>query len=173
MLYIFTGNGKGKTTSSLGILLRAVGHNLRACFIQFMKEIETGEIAPLRKLGVECITNGAGFYKIRGDHNPEETHKIKARKTLQIAREKILYGNCDIIVLDEINVAIDTELISENDVFELIELAGRSAQKTPHVILTGRNAPQSLIERADLVSNIDEIKHPFQKGICAHKGLEF
>lgn len=168
MIYIFTGNGKGKTTSSLGILLRAAGHGMRACLIQFMKEIETGEIAPLRALGVECITDGAGFYKIRGDHSPEETHKMKARKALGIAREKILSDNYDIIVLDEINVAVATGLLDEKDIIELIE-----TDKPIHLILTGRGATQSLIARADLVSDINEIKHPFKKGILAKKGLEF
>lgn len=181
MIYVFTGNGKGKTTSSLGILLRAAGHGMRACLIQFMKEIETGEIAPLRALGVECVTDGAGFYKIRGDHSTEETHKMKARKALGIAREKILSGNYDIIVLDEINVAVTTGLLDEKDVMELIEAANhRSAKPTNlqtykpiHLILTGRGATPALITRADLVSEINEIKHPFQKGILAKKGLEF
>lgn len=173
MLYIFTGNGKGKTTSALGILLRAAGHGMRACLIQFMKEIETGEIAPLRKLGVECITDGAGFYKIRGDHSPEEIHKMKARKALGIAREKILSGFYDIIVLDEINVSINTGLLNEKDVMELIETANLQTSKPTHLILTGRGAPPELTGRADLVSEINEIKHPFQKGIYAQKGLEF
>lgn len=170
LLYIFTGEGKGKTTAAMGILLRAIGHNMRTCLIQFMKENESAELIPLKKLGVEIISSGAGFYKIHGDHNTEEIHRIKAQKALLATKEKILSKNYDIIVLDEINVAVSLGLVKEEDLMEILENRPKDGA---HIILTGRDAPKSLAEKANLVSNVQEIKHPFSSNIQAQKGLEF
>jgi cob(I)alamin adenosyltransferase len=173
LVLVYTGNGKGKTTAALGAALRAVGHGYKVAVIQFIKgpgftygEEHTAEhYIP----NLEIIKKGKGYYKIRGDSLPEEVHRKAARDGLRLAEEKIVSGNYHIVILDEINIAVDKGLLSVEEVLGILD---RKPTKV-HVILTGRNAHPSLIERADLVTEMKEVKHPFQKGIKAQSGIDY
>ena len=140
--------------------------------IQFIKgSWYYGELDGVKRLepNVEFIQVGEGFYKIVDDKLPEAAHKQAAHQGLQLAREEIQSNDYDLIVLDEINNAIQTELLTTADVLGLLDLKPRWL----HLLLTGRGAPPELIERADLVTEMREIKHPYQKGLMAQKGIDF
>ena len=172
LVIVYTGNGKGKTSAALGALVRAVGYGWHVCMIQFIKgSWYYGELDGVKRLepDVEFIQVGEGFYKIVDDKLPETAHKQAAHQGLQLAREKIQSNDYDLIVLDEINNAIQTELLTTADVLGLLDLKPRWL----HLLLTGRGAPPELVERADLVTEMREIKHPYQKGLMAQKGIDF
>ncbi|MFA5843179.1 MAG: cob(I)yrinic acid a,c-diamide adenosyltransferase [Candidatus Gracilibacteria bacterium] len=170
MLLCYTGNGKGKTTAALGAALRAHGQGLLVCVIQFMKNADTGELHALHQFpGIEIFQSGKGFYKIPNDHATETAHKTAATHALALADEKITTHTCDLLILDEINIATHLKLLDPKTVISVL----KKAPPTLHVILTGRNAPQAFLDRADLVTEMKELKHPFQKGIQAVKGLDF
>jgi len=170
LVQVFTGDGKGKTTAALGTILRAAGHGLNIFIIFFIKgHYAYGEYSTLDKLpNVRLASFGLRqfIYKNR-EINPEE--KKQAEAALAVAREAVNSGRYDLVVLDEINVALDFHLIEIDDVINLIK------NRPPHVelILTGRKADSRLIEAADLVTEMVKIKHPFDKGIKARKGIEF
>jgi cob(I)alamin adenosyltransferase len=171
LVIVYTGDGKGKTTAALGMALRAAGHGMKVLIIQFIKSYKRyGELKFVRKYdcGIEIKTMGRGYVKMKGDVYSFEEHVKAAKKTLEFAREQIQAGKYDIIVLDEINIALDKKLLTVGEVTDLI------GQKPPelHLVLTGRNAHKKLIQLADLVSEVKEIKHPFRKGIPAQKGIE-
>lgn len=169
LVQIFTGNGKGKTTAALGTILRAAGHGLKVSVIFFIKgDYSSGEYAALSRLpGVTISSFGLRQFIDPADVNPEE--KKQAKDALSAAREAIVSGRYDLVVLDEINVALDFNLIAPDDVIKLIK------DKPPHVelILTGRHAAKKLIAIADLVTEMVKIKHPFDRGIKARKGIEY
>jgi cob(I)alamin adenosyltransferase len=164
-----TGNGKGKTTAMLGTLLRAWGRQMRVCVVQFIKA-ETGnwgEIRAAKKLDIEWHTLGDGFTWMSKDL---EASADKARRAWALAQEKIASGAYDVIALDEITYAFHYGWLDVNAVIDWLRV-----NKPPelHVIFTGRDAPPELVEYADLVTEMREIKHPFQKGILAQAGVEF
>ena len=169
LVQIFTGNGKGKTTAALGTVIRAAGHGLKVFVIFFIKgDYASGEYSTLSRLpDVKVASFGLRRFIDPNNVDPEE--KAQAKAALAAAREAITGGTYDLVVLDEINVALDFKLIDPDDVMQLIK------DKPPHVelILTGRNADSRLIEAADLVTEMVKIKHPFDKGIKARKGIEF
>lgn len=171
MIYCYTGNGKGKTTAALGLALRASGYGMKSCIIQFMKGTwTTGEIEALKKIPeIELKQMGKGFYKILDDRFTEKEHQNAAHEALTTIEECISSKQHDILVLDEVNVAVDLKLLDASAVVAVLKKA------TPplHILLTGRNAPREFMEIADLVTEMKEIKHPFQKGIQAVKGLDF
>ena len=172
LVIVYTGNGKGKTTAALGMTLRAAGHGKKILIVQFIKNFQNyGELKFAKKYdcGIEIKGMGKGYVQIKGDKFPFEEHVKAAQQALQFAKDKILSKEYDIIVLDEINIALDKKLLSLDEVIEVIQ------QKPPdlHLILTGRNAPKKLIQLADLVSEVKEIKHPYKKGILAQKGIEY
>ncbi len=177
LILVYTGNGKGKTTASLGVVLRALGHGWRALIIQFFKgdwPVVFGEVEMGRRLApqLEVLQLGKGFVKYMGDAKPLEEHLAAAKEALRIAKERITSGTYDLIVLDEIVYAIDyagVQLISLDEVLELLDAKPPSL----HLILTGRNAPQPLIDRADLVTEMREIKHPWQQKIPAQVGIDY
>ncbi len=177
LVILYTGNGKGKTTASLGVALRALGHGWRVLIIQFFKgdwPIVFGEVEMGKRLApqLEVLQLGKGFVKHMGDRKPFDEHLVAAREALTAARERIRSGQYELIILDEIIYAIDyagVQLISLDDVCSLIDI------KPPelHLILTGRNAPRMLIDRADLVTEMREVKHPWQQGIPAQLGIDY
>lgn len=170
MLLCYTGNGKGKTTAALGAALRAHGQGLLVCVIQFMKNSNTGELHALQQLpGVEIFQSGKGFYKMLNNHSTEANHKNAAKHALALAEEKITTHTCDLLILDEINIATHLKLLDLKAVISVL----KKASPTLHIILTGRNAPQAFLDLADLVTEMKELKHPFQKGIPAMKGIDF
>lgn len=176
MLYVFTGNGKGKTTAALGQALRAVGEGKRVLMVQFIKgPWKSGEDKLLENFqfsipNFQIRKTGLGFVGILGDKRPIEEHKKAAEEGLALAHREVESGHWDIVILDEINNAVHLGLISKGSVIELINL---SASKLEHLILTGRDAPQEFIDRADLVTEMRDIKHPYEKGIKAKRGLEY
>ncbi|MDR3602718.1 MAG: cob(I)yrinic acid a,c-diamide adenosyltransferase [Desulfosporosinus sp.] len=170
LVQIYTGNGKGKTTATFGLAIRAVGHGFRVYIIQFMKgRDDCGELEGLKRLQPECRLEhfGGQGWVHKGEHQEEHIHA--AHKGFLRAQEIILSGEWDIVILDEVVNALWFELIPESDVFELL------SKKPSHVevVLTGRNASQALIERADLVTEMVLKKHPFEQGIKARLGIEY
>ncbi|RKX23945.1 MAG: cob(I)yrinic acid a,c-diamide adenosyltransferase [Candidatus Zixiibacteriota bacterium] len=171
-LIVYTGNGKGKTTAALGMCLRAIGHDWNICVIQFVKGTwKYGELEGLKRLGsgLELHVIGEGCVGICGDTKELEEHHQAAQKGIALALDKIRSGKFQLVVLDELNVAFDLGLVSREDVESL--LSSRSASQ--NLVITGRGAPDWLVEQADLVTEMKEIKHPFQKGIMAKKGIDF
>ncbi len=169
-MQIFTGEGKGKTTAALGTVLRAAGHGLKTSIIFFIKgHSSQGEYKALAALpNVKIASFGLRQFIYKNNAiNPAE--KAQAQAALATAREDITCGKFDLVILDEINVAVYFQLLGVDEVLQLIK------DKPPHVelILTGRNAPEKLIEIADLVTEMRKIKHPFDKGVKARKGIEF
>jgi cob(I)alamin adenosyltransferase len=172
LVIVYTGKGKGKTTAALGIVLRAVGHGYKVGMIQFIKgEWYYGELTSSKRLEpeFEMIAAGRGFVGIIDDDHPIEDHQRAAREAITLAKEKIASGIYDIMVLDEVNYAAKLNLISEQDILDII--AARP-EKTS-LVLTGNYVPESVIAAADLVTEMREIKHPYQKGIKARKGIDF
>lgn len=172
LVIVYTGKGKGKTTAALGIVLRAVGHGYRVGMIQFIKgEWYYGELTSSKRLEpeFEMIAAGKGFVGIIDDDHPVEDHQQAARQALAIAREKLVSGAYDVLILDEINYAVKLNLLSEKDILDLISAR---PQKTT-LVLTGNYASESVVQAADLVTEMREIKHPYQSGIKAKKGIDF
>ena len=166
---IYTGNGKGKTTAAIGLAVRAAGHGMKSYIVQFMKDHPYGEIDSLERLS-EWITLeqfGNDEFVFKKEH-PDRKDVEVAQKGLDRAHEKMLSGVYDIVILDEVCVAIYFRLLKVDEVLKLIK------EKPVHVelILTGRYCPQELYEKADLVTNMKEVKHYYQKGIIARKGIE-
>ena len=172
ILACYTGDGKGKSTAAFGSILRAVGYDWKVCVIQFVKGSWVyGEMEGLKQLepNVELHRKGLGFYKIVDDKLPEEDNKKAAADALSFSREKIVSGEFDLVILDEFNVAIGTGLIKIEEALELLE----HKPDWQHIILTGRGAPKELIDRCDLVTEMKEVKHPYQSGIIAQKGFDY
>lgn len=173
MLYIFTGNGKGKTTAALGQAIRAVGEGKRVLMVQFIKgPWKSGEdfLAKGLEPNFRLVKMGKGFVGIMGDTLPREEHEKAAEEAFEYARKEIESGNWDIVILDEINNAVALNLISKEKVLELVDF---SKDKIEHIILTGRDAPQEFIDRADLVTEMHDIKHPYDRGVKGKRGLEY
>ncbi len=177
LIIVYTGNGKGKTSAALGAALRALGHGWRVLIIQFFKgewPVVFGEVEMGKRLApqLEVLQLGKGFVKFMGDKKPFVEHLEAAKAALKMARERITSGQYDLIVLDELIYAIDyagVQLVSLEDVLGLLNVK----PPTLHLILTGRNAPQAIIDRADLVTEMTEIKHPWQQKIPAQEGIDY
>ena len=169
IVIVNTGNGKGKTTASLGALFRAWGRGMRVCVVQFIKH-ETGnwgEIKAARKLQIEWHAMGDGFTWLSKDL--DET-AAKVQRAWALAQEKISSGEYALIIFDEMTYAFHYGWL---DVKEVIEWLKANKPKELHLIITGRSAPEDLIEYADLVTEMREIKHPYTRGIKAQAGIEF
>ena len=171
LLMVNTGDGKGKTTAALGLLVRAAGRGLNCCMIQFMKAKTDryGEHESLEKLGVEVHTMGDGFTWDTKD--PAQDIKT-SEETWALCVKKMRSGEYELLVFDELVYVLDYKFL---DVVKVLEEINAVREKQPHLhlILTGRNAPAELIEAADLVTEMKEIKHPFHAGIYAQQGIEF
>jgi len=172
LVIVYTGGGKGKTSAALGLVLRAVGYNHKVCMIQFVKgSWHYGELDSAKRLApeFELVTAGKGFVGILDDKSPREEHVKAANDTLAISKEKIMSGKFDVVILDEINYAVQLELLKIDDVIDLI----KSKPSDLDLVLTGNHAAEEVIEIADLVTEMKEIKHPFKSGIKAKKGIDF
>ena len=170
LVHIYTGGGKGKTTAAIGLLIRASGAGMKTLFCQFMKGRDTAELGPLRRLGAEVIRTDAVKKFIPFMSEDEKKECVKSHQLCyNKVKEKIRSGEYDLVVLDEVMSALSYGFINQEDLCRLIR--GRP----PHVelALTGRNAPEELLELADYVSEIQEKKHPYQQGIPARRGIEY
>jgi len=170
---INTGNGKGKTTAALGLALRSAGHNQKVLILQFIKgRYRTGEIKIIEKLKplIEIEQLGSGFIKFKNGKPAPTTRQIEnAKESFEYAREKIYGGKYDLVILDEINNLVDYGLLRVEDVVELI----KNKPGKLCVVLTGRNAHFKLVDIADTVTEMKEVKHTFSKGTGARKGIEY
>jgi cob(I)alamin adenosyltransferase len=169
LVQIFTGDGKGKTTAALGLVIRALGHGLRVFIAVFMKgDYPYGEWEALARFPNVKIAR-FGFRTFTDPANVKPEEKEQARQALAAAREAMLSGHYDLVILDEVNIATAWKLVELNEVVKLIQ------NKPPSVelILTGRQADKELIELADLVTECVKIKHPYDRGIKARTGIEY
>ncbi len=172
LLIVYTGDGKGKTTASLGMCVRAIGYDWRICLIQFVKgSWKYGELKGLKRLepNVELHVIGEGFVGIVDDDKSFEVHRRAAQKGVQLAIEKMTSGQYQLVILDELNVARSLGLVTQE---ELEQIVGARSEKL-NLVITGRGATDWLTERADLVTEMKEIKHPYKKGILAQKGVDW
>ncbi len=168
-IQIYTGNGKGKTTAAIGQAVRAAGAGLKSYIIQFMKEFPYNEIVSLKHLS-EWITIeqcGKDDYVYKQEPAPQE-EIVKAKRALDSVKQKMLSGKYDLIILDEVCVSIYFGLFTAENILLLLD----SKPENVELILTGRYCPNTLIERADLVTEMKEVKHYYQKEILARKGIE-
>jgi len=169
IVMVITGNGKGKTTAAMGQALRALGHGFKVLVIQFMKGKKYGEVLCAEKLlpNLKIIPCGLDSFVMKD--NPAPIDIELARQGLKLAREAIESGEYQMIILDEINVALDFKLIPLEEVLDLI----RNKPDKIDLVLTGRYAPQEIIDLADTVSEVKEIKHHYEKGVKERAGIEF
>lgn len=180
LIYILTGDGKGKTTAAFGLAMRAAGHKQRSLIMQFIKDKSkpSGEIKYLNQRAsrlsrianrIDVFTMGKGFVGILGDKKSKKVHQQKAQEAFALMMKKLQQKKYNLLILDEINVAVDLKLISLKTLLKFL----KDKPKDLNIVLTGRNAHKKLIELADTVSEIKNIKHPFDKGIPAQKGIDF
>jgi cob(I)alamin adenosyltransferase len=172
LVLVFTGHGKGKTTTALGLILRACGHGLKVSMIQFMKgDLFAGEWDGIKQLNcpVELIPTGKGFCGIQGNPYPYKEHRANAQDAVRLAREKMASGQVDLLILDEINNALHLKLVDLDQVLDLI----RAKPPLMHLVLTGRDAHPRVVELADTVSEIKEIKHAYHRGIEPQPGIDY
>ena len=166
---VYTGNGKGKTSAAFGLALRAVGRGMRVFMIQFIKGgFDYGELYVVDKLpNLTLKAFGRGKFVTEKPARKEDGEL--ASEALALAEETVKGGRYDVVILDEVNVALSLKLISLEKVLQLIK------EKPKHVelVLTGRDAPEEIVEAADLVTEMREVKHPYKKGFPARKGIEY
>ena len=170
LIIVHTGNGKGKTTAAMGLALRSIGYDYKILMIQFIKGTwHYGELDAIKKLHpyFEIVPMGNGFVHFEKETNSE--HRLAVIEAWNFFKEKMQSDEFDMIILNEINYAIDYHFISIEEVFKTLTLKPDEL----HLVLTGRNAHPMIIKKADLVTEMREIKHPFQKGLQAQKGIEF
>ena len=168
MLEVYTGDGKGKTTAALGLALRATGHGWNVLVIQFMKgSPDYGEIVAAKGVkGLTVVQTGLPTFVEKGNPGPEDL--AEAQRGLTLAREALASNKYRMVILDEINVAVDYCLVRLDDALALID----ACPETVELVFTGRGAKPAVIDRADLVSEVKEVKHPYQKGIVNRVGID-
>lgn len=170
LVQVYTGNGKGKSTAAFGLALRAAGAGMRVVIIQFMKKGEWyGEIASFQLLPNISIHSYGGGKFLKKGVPPDVENLALAAAAMAKAREAMADENVDMLILDELNNAVYFDLVSEEDALRLID--ERPARQ--ELVITGRNATPAIIDAADLVTEMREIKHPYQQGVQARKGIEY
>ncbi len=172
LVIVFTGNGKGKTSAALGIALRAAGHKMYVSMVQFIKSpSDRGEEMASERLApyLEFISQGLGFVRGPKCKAPFSEHQSAAEEALHAARQRMLSGAWDVLILDEINNAVKLGLINIGSVLDLV----KNKPVKLHLILTGRDAHPELIAAADLVTEMTAVKHPYENGVAAQKGIDF
>ncbi len=176
LVHAYIGNGKGKTTAAVGTVVRAAGYGWKIIFIQFMKEAKwpSGERTSLRKLGIEIFVMGEGFYKILNDVKSEDQHKVAAEKALELSQKKLLSGAYQLVVLDELGTAVEEGLLERKPVEQALKdrVKDKTARQT-HLIWTGHKKLDWMLKYADLVTEMKKVKHPYDKGIIATKGIDY
>ncbi len=172
LIIVFTGPGKGKTTAALGTAFRAIGQGMKVLMVQFIKgSWHYGELDTCRMLGedkIRILPMGRGFVKV-GVEKPDQEDVRMVEEAWKFASQAITGGEYDLVILDEVNYAVSYKMLDPARVVETL----RQKPEMVHVILTGRNAHPSIVECADLVTEMREVKHPYQKGILAQRGIEY
>jgi cob(I)alamin adenosyltransferase len=169
LLMVNTGNGKGKTTAALGLIFRALGHGFKVCLIHFIKGTwKSGEFESAKRFDdlLEVHVLGKGF---TWNARPKEEHIESGRRAWAVAKERIGSGKFRLVVLDELTYLMNYHMVSEDEIVGFL----KNRPEGLHVLVTGRDAPASLVSAADLVTEVREIKHPYQHGMSAQKGIEF
>lgn len=171
MIQIYTGDGKGKTTASLGLAIRALGAGKRVAIVQFLKKGDSSEFKAIKKykLPIDVFAFGIGYFKILGDKHSKAEHQKAAQKGLLKAQELIKNKKYDLIILDEINIAIGFGLLNINEVISMLS----KIPKKIELILTGRRAKLELKKLADLVTVMQKEKHYFDQKVQARRGIEY
>jgi cob(I)alamin adenosyltransferase len=169
MIQVYTGDGKGKTTAALGQALRAMGHGMKVFMVQFMKGRTYGELMACERClpDLTIVMSGRDEFVKKGE--PEEIDLCMAREGFELARKVVAEGDHNMLILDEINVAIDYGLLPLQEVLDFL----RSCPREMEIVCTGRYAPPELIDLADLVSEVREVKHHYQQGVEMRKGIEY
>ena len=171
LIIVYTGDGKGKTTAALGLALRTVGWDGKVLIVQFVKAIKTGEHKTIERFlpNIKITAKGEGFVGILGDKKPITTHSASAKRALEFAKKAIMSNKWQTVILDEINGAIEGGLIKLKDVMTLLA----TKPEEVNLVLTGREAKPEIIGKADLVTEMKKVKHPFDSGVLAKKGIDF
>jgi len=168
LIQVYTGDGKGKTTAALGLALRAAGRNMKVLIVQFMKKWDYGELHSVELIpNITLKTFGTKDFVYKG--KAKKIDYVEAQKAFSFGIEGIQSSNYDIVIFDELNMALYYELLNAKEVVEKLKRKPDNVE----VVITGRRAPQEIVEVADLVTEMKEIKHPYQKGIEARKGIEY
>lgn len=174
--HAYLGDGKGKTTAAVGTAVRATGYGWRVAFLQFMKEERwpSGERAPMRKLGIDVRILGQGFYKIMNDRKPATMHRSAAIKALSAARQVLLSGKYQLVIFDELGTAIDEKLLTRRQVEPLLKARQTSKRaNVTNLIITGHRSIPWLEKYCDLVTEMKKVKHPYDRGIIASRGIDY
>ena len=169
LIQIYTGDGKGKTTCALGLALRAVGQGFKVFMVQFLKTADTGEVQAAQRLAPDFAIESfgtPGFPRLR---EPDPETLTAARKAFDRARQVILAGKHDLVILDEVNLSLAYGLVPITEMLEVL----RQRPSHVEVVLTGRNAPAELVDLADLVTEMRPVKHYFEAGVKARRGIEW
>lgn len=177
MIQLYTGDGKGKTTAAIGQGIRACGCGLSVLFTQFMKGNDTGELAVLERLdGVEILRSNQnfGFFRNMTKEEKEKLTEIHNEILREIYR-RLMAGEADVVIMDEITYPLNWGLLDENLLEDILRLGKENTRENglPELVLTGRNPKESLIDRADYLSEIHALRHPYEKGISARRGIEY
>lgn len=170
-IIVLTGNGKGKTTSAMGMAMRAMGHGTKVIMLQFLKGTwRYGELETAKRLAPDFSIHplGSGFVHVDPE-NPDPADIETARKAWEICKEALFSGKYGMIIFDEINNAIAYGLLPVDEVLEAL----KKRPQNLHVVLTGRDAHPRLLEMADLVTEVTEVRHPYRKGAAVRKGIEY
>lgn len=169
LIHVYTGHGKGKTTAALGLALRASGCGLNVAVVQFMKSGNCGEIAALQHLpGISAYSYGTTSLLTKGLPPDDESCQLAAAAMAK-ATELMQKSSTDLLILDELSLAVYFELISEQEAMQLLHCKPQQLE----LVITGRNMPQCLLDAADYLTEMQEIKHPYNKGIPGRRGIEF
>lgn len=172
LVLVLTGNGKGKTTSAMGMVLRAVGHGMKVCVIQFMKgDLYSGEWDGVKLLGdqVDFTSTGKGFCGIEGNPYSHAEHRQNGQDAIKLVHEKMESDNFDLLVLDEINNALQLKLVDLEQVLKVL----KQRPERLHLVMTGRDAHRQVIDLADTVSQVNEIKHAYRQDIEPQPGIDY
>lgn len=171
LIIVFTGNGKGKTSAAVGLAVRAVGHGRRVFMVQFIKGSHiSGEVETAKRLApyLEIVPMGMGFVPTPAAKR-HPTHVAAVQRAWELGLEKAVSGLYDVVIFDEINNALSYGMLDLDPVLEFL----RHKDPQLDIVLTGRNAPPEIVEMADLVTEMREIKHPYQKGVSAREGIDY
>ncbi len=172
LVHVYTGNGKGKTTAALGLAIRSISYKKKVLIVQFIKgPWRSGELNIVSKLKpyLKIYAMGQGFIKILGDNKPFSVHQKAAQEAMVYARKQMKSGKYNLIILDEVNVAVHEKLLSQAEVISFI----KNKPSKIELVLTGRGATDKINNAADYVSEIKDIKHPFRKGILARESIDY